>query len=443
MLPRRAAGEEDVGTGSGGPSQLRTLLGRRATSTFFAAGTVMAMNLGSQVALARVLGVGRFGVYIYTFTWMTLLVIPGKLGFDTASITFIPHFSAHNRWGILKGYHRRSTELVTLSSIVVAVITLLVILFAVESGTDLQHAFMVSLLLLPLFALSVVQEAKLRGAKRPVWSQASQFIRPALLTIFVLVWALTDRDLSATQAMFLHVIATAIGLVLGRMMLNRALPGQVKESTAEFETRDWLRTSTPMILISSMVVVMKRCDVVMLGLLSSASAAGIYAVASRASELMIFGLVATNMVANPLISEYHSLGQTAKLQKLVTNVSRISAGTTLVAMALVVFGGRFMLALFGPAFVQARTALLILGAAQVISALSGPVAEVMLMTRHQDEAARTFFFAVLLNVGLNLFLIPRYGINGAAIATGTSTVAWNLLLMVRVKQLVGIRSLAW
>jgi O-antigen/teichoic acid export membrane protein len=86
---------------------------------------------------------------------------------------------------------------------------------------------------------------------------------------------------------------------------------------------------------------------------------------------------------------------------------------------------------------------LILGTAQVINALSGPVAEILLMTGHQKEAARSLFLAVLLNVGLNIILVPRIGINGAAIATATSTVLWSILLIFRVRKLVGIRSFAF
>jgi O-antigen/teichoic acid export membrane protein len=63
------------------------------------------------------------------------------------------------------------------------------------------------------------------------------------------------------------------------------------------------------------------------------------------------------------------------------------------------------------------------------------------MTKHQNDAALILLGAVVLNILLNLILVPSFGMEGAAIATATSTAAWNLAMVVRVKQLLGVRTL--
>jgi O-antigen/teichoic acid export membrane protein len=44
---------------------------------------------------------------------------------------------------------------------------------------------------------------------------------------------------------------------------------------------------------------------------------------------------------------------------------------------------------------------------------------------------------------LNLFLIPLWGITGAAVATATGLVTWNVLLWWAVRKRLGINSLAF
>ncbi len=62
------------------------------------------------------------------------------------------------------------------------------------------------------------------------------------------------------------------------------------------------------------------------------------------------------------------------------------------------------------------------------------------MTGHQDFAARVYGLSALGNVAINLFLIPRYGIAGAAIGTTIAVVATNIALVVIAKRTLGINT---
>jgi len=51
----------------------------------------------------------------------------------------------------------------------------------------------------------------------------------------------------------------------------------------------------------------------------------------------------------------------------------------------------------------------------------------MHMTGHQVRMSLIILVAVVLNIGLNWFLIPLYGIDGAAFASMASVLIWNAL----------------
>jgi O-antigen/teichoic acid export membrane protein len=109
-------------------------------------------------------------------------------------------------------------------------------------------------------------------------------------------------------------------------------------------------------------------------------------------------------------------------------------------MLVTILAGRFLLGLFGPAYVSAYPVLLLLMGAQLVIALSGMLAGYLLtMTRHQDAAAWMIGGAALLNLILTLILTPRFGIIGTASATLLAALARSAALSVYIKRKMGLR----
>ena len=59
------------------------------------------------------------------------------------------------------------------------------------------------------------------------------------------------------------------------------------------------------------------------------------------------------------------------------------------------------------------------------------------MTGNQNIYASILFIGAVLNIVLNLILIPLYGINGAALASMSSLIIWNLSMVLVVKKKLG------
>jgi O-antigen/teichoic acid export membrane protein len=98
---------------------------------------------------------------------------------------------------------------------------------------------------------------------------------------------------------------------------------------------------------------------------------------------------------------------------------------------------------FGAAYAGAAAPLAILASGQLVNATAGPVAALLSMTGHERDVGAVFTMAAIINVLLNIFLIPRFGINGAAAATAVSLAFWNIALFVRVRSRLGISSTAF
>ena len=70
----------------------------------------------------------------------------------------------------------------------------------------------------------------------------------------------------------------------------------------------------------------------------------------------------------------------------------------------------------------------------------GPVGHLMSLTGHGRDSARVYGMAAIVNIVLNLLLIPPLGMEGAAVATATSVVLWNVWLFLLVRRKVGVHS---
>jgi len=148
-------------------------------------------------------------------------------------------------------------------------------------------------------------------------------------------------------------------------------------------------------------------------------------------------------VVAPRFADLWARGEKDRLQRLVTRSAQVVlAFNILVTVAFVLAGRPFFRLVFGLEFDDSYIPLLILLGGQVVSSAAGSVALLLNMTGYERDAATRMAVAATLNIPLNLVLVPTWGIEGAAAATAVSMGAWNVMLWWRVRQRLGINSLA-
>lgn len=409
-------------------------------------GKVLGMGLGFvlQVFMARMLGVDEFGFYMYALAWVSIAMMLALLGYDTAVLRFIARYQAQQDWGKLRGALRHAMQWVLAAGLVATALAFLLIwLLGDRLEPGLAPVMFAAAPLIPLFALSSLRQSALRGYKQVFRAELPDSVfRPLLIMALVAaLWAWQGR-VDATQAMLVQIAAALAAFILGGWWLHRATPAGVHAAVPEYDG-EWVRVALPMLLIAGLHLILKQTDVVMIGTLANARDAGIYAAMVRLSDLAVFGLTAANAITAPMISELYSSGRRAELQRLLTLSSRAVLVFTLAVGAVLVVGGHWIAALFGPEFTSGVGALWILLAAQVVNAATGPVGYLMTMTGHQNAVLVIQGLAAAINVALNWLLIPLYGMAGAAIATATAIVFWNVVMFVYVNRQLGLRSIAF
>ncbi len=416
---------------------------RRLTGAFIVnvLGVVIAFAL--QVLLARVLGVESFGQYIYALTWINLCVLVAKFGLDTAALRYIPEYETQMRWGLLKGFLRRSNQIVMMLSITISIIFVIVVsLMGARIDASFSSVFIIACFLLPLSAYTIVKGAYLQGLKHIVFAQAPQVIlRPLLMVIgIVFVSQFTSVRSSAEVAIILNIIATCLAIIVLLVLSKLAYPREINTSVAEYQTSEWGKVSFSMMFITGFSLILNQADLIMVGAMVSTTDAGIYAAASRVATFMTFGITLVNLIAAPMMSQLYAEGNISKLKIMLSYTAWGSFIFATPLLVICIFFGEEILSLFGSEFVSGAGALAILAMGRWVNALTGASGFLLAMTGHQKQAAYILGANSLINIALNYILIPYYGINGAAIATLITMVSWSLMMLAYGKKYIGINA---
>lgn len=410
-----------------------------------AANRLLALMLA--ILLARTLGTAGYGVYAYAFVLMSLLMVAAEAGVPTLLMREVAASEAREEWGLLRGTLRRAVQFVALTSTTISLLGLLVVWWLADSLTPaVLYTTTLMLIVLPLSAEVKTIAHAIKGLHHVVIGQAvERLMRPALVLSLVgflfLLWPALQKPQFAMTA---QMLAVMVVLVMSCFILRRLIPTSAKTAEPVYNRRDWLRSILPFTLIGGASIINSHTDIIMLGWLSGSEDVGVYRVAVQGATLVVFSLQVANAVLAPQFSRLYAQGEMVKLQHLVTRSAQVILLVAMpVALVFILEGDVIVGWVFGVEFVEAHLPLAILAVGQLLNAGFGSAGFLLNMTGHERIAARILWQTALLNVALNAVLILLYGINGAAIATAISLIAWNFVLYRQVKGKLNITSTAF
>jgi O-antigen/teichoic acid export membrane protein len=167
----------------------------------------------------------------------------------------------------------------------------------------------------------------------------------------------------------------------------------------------------------------------------------LYGVAFKAAFLPLIITPAVNAIFTPMVGNFYGKKDIKSIKRLQLKVSVIVAAFSITMVLFYVVAASYVLAIFGPQYVAARTALLIMALGNVAAALAGPIGfSISMMGRPQYNTVNSLILLIMM-VGLCYYLIPTMGINGAAIAYAVSNGFIGLLCLGEVLWLYRAESL--
>ena len=198
-----------------------------------------------------------------------------------------------------------------------------------------------------------------------------------------------------------------------------------------------LSISTPMLISGSLGVFLGFIDIIILGIFKTSTAVGIYSVAIKLSSIVVLSLATINVIAAPKFAEFWAKGDKQGLLKIARQSTKIIFWISFPILLLMVIFSNYILGFFGHGFRTGELALIMLAFGQFINSISGSVGYILEMTGFQIFTQNIMIASVIMNIIMNLLLVPKYSIDGAAFASMITIIFWNLTMGVKVSSILG------
>jgi len=401
-----------------------TSISRNSAITFLSQIFIFALGLTTSIILARALGPTARGIYALIFLIPAVMLKLGSLGIEAANV----YFTGSKQYEIKDIVSNSFFSSISLG-------LALILLFSGISHFNIFQDFLNSNQINPFYlwlAVLTIPFSLLCGFLRNIFLGKEKIITFNKINIFqsilqliaIIVFLLILRQ-GVFGAVFSYVLAISGGTLFAILLIrkitkiNLSFNRRLFEDSAKYGLKAYFGNLAQFLNY--------RLDMFLVAAFLAPAAVGYYSIAVVIAERLWMLPGAISVVLFPRVSSLKD----AEANSLTPRVARHTFFITFVLALILVFLAKLLIKiLFGSVFLPSVTPLLILlpgiialGGAKTLTAdLSG---------RGKPQFGTYAAFASLaVNVPLNLYLIPEWGISGAAFASSVAYIVATLIVII-------------
>ncbi|MBS3144274.1 flippase [Candidatus Woesearchaeota archaeon] len=399
------------------------------------------LGYGYKIIISRWLGANDFGLFALALAIISLIASIMISGIQLALSRYI-------------AYHREKKDPEKIKRIIGATLQTILItniiagigfwIFATEIAVFFHHPEIASLLkifafLLPFYSTLLTLQKIFEGFQRIELSTAADIVLNGLRILLVGALVLTGMTIEGVSTTYL--IATICTTVVFWIICEKVLTAFTRNifTNNVKEMQNIVSFSWPLMISIIVHIIMTWSDTLLLGFYRTASEVGIYNIATPTANLLTVPAVALTTVFMPLMSNLFAKKETEQMMKLYSTVTKWTFLIALpVILAIILFPQRIINSTAGMGYVEGASVLLLLGIGVFINAIAAPANMILLAMDKTKFMMKNSIIACIISLGLNFYLIPKFGVLGAGIAFLASSLIIALLRMIEIKTLLQI-----
>lgn len=367
----------------------------------------MGLSLIVTSLMARYLGTQNFGLLNYSLAYILIFTTVSKLGIDSIIVNEI--IKKREDTGKLIG---TTICLRLLSSTLSISLIYLIVRYMDPNDYTIQMITFIQSISLLLVVFDTIE----------FWFQSnlqSKYIVISKSIAFTIVSLWRLSLLFFEKSIYYFAVATIIeGLVISLFIVVFYFKFKGPKILFSFITaKDLLSQGFSFFIAGLLIVAYTQIDKIMLGQIMGGTTVGIYAAAMTISSLWVFIPNAIIQSARPVIMISKNENEQYYLKKykqLYCSIIWIGIGAS---VCITLLSKPIILLVYGNEFMESINVLIILIWSRIFS-LIGTTRAIWLTVEDLGRFQVSFVaLGAIVNIGLNLILIPRYGAIGAAIAT--------------------------
>jgi O-antigen/teichoic acid export membrane protein len=357
--------------------------------------------------IARVLGREAMGEYNLTVTFITIFTPAGVWGLNQ----LLPRLIAreHSKAGFILIH----ASLLGGVTSVAATLGLFVTVQVLDYPTALRNLILLGGLSLLLRSESILSEAIIKGMEKMEWIA---FVRlpTTIIRVAVSIWLLSQGHDVASVFIVLIIYQFLVWLTY-LWVFKRTLPRFQWQCDRKFVI-GLLSQSIPFVAIGVFGVTFKQIDSIFLSKLWDTETVGIYSTGALFVQAMYMLAPAVMESLFPGLSRLYVVSR-QRFTMVVSGLLKLVFVSVLpIALALFAFADVIILTAFGAEYNPSITVFQILVLGIVPSYLGRLLFRAILASDNERVMPRVVIVNDLLNISLNILLIPRYGAIGASVA---------------------------
>lgn len=405
------------------------------------AGTTISMLFGflSVVVIARVFSRAEYGVFSLALTILSVLLVIATLGFPNS----LPREVAFYR----EKEPSRIGSLILTALVIVLLTSLAVTLFLVSGSVYIAQVFNEERL---IYALKIVSLALPFSALTGTFVAISQGfgrVREKVYfqnLLYPFLWFSLVGIGVIVKVEFYYVF---VAYVVAQMIAFFALIADVfrlglfKLGSIDLKLgKELVMFSVPLMFTGIAGFVMTWTDTLMVGYYKTSEVVGLYNSATPLAKLLPIFLTSAGFIYPPLATALYAQGKIEELKRVYQVLTKWIFLATLPLFAMMfLFPEATIGFFFGAKYLEASRALQILALGFMFHVLLGLNGLSLVVIKESKFVMYSTLISAVVNVVLNVLLIPTYGIEGAAIATAISYFVTNVLNSFRLYQKTGVQ----
>ena len=383
----------------------------------------------------KTLGIVNYGYYTLGLTIISIGTVFSNMGLNYGVFRFIPIYRGMGDIEKVKGVIYFCGKYLIFCSFIISIIIyfssnyLSVVIF---NKPDLGFFINVLILSLPFTIISMLCSNIFKGFN---------LIKYKVLIddVFVLVLRLIFFgscflfSLGTLWILYSYLITIIMGSLIGVYFSFIIFPELYQKTIRSvYNKKEIISYSFPLFLTSFLAIILNRTDVLMIGYYLPSEQVGIYSLANRFAGIVF--LISTSIIPifSPTIAELLGKGKKKEIKYYFINITKWTLIFTIPAFIIITIFSIDFLNIFGAEFTVGNSVVIILSTSFLFNSVLGLSGQVLSIMGRSKIIFVNSICAGILNIILNIILIPKYGLAGAAIATGISMFLVNIARTIEV-----------
>jgi len=366
--------------------------------------TNLLVGLISSVYVARVLGKEQLGIYSWALGVMAIAMSLAHAGIDNVIIRDVARKKDQSHQYLLSAFLAKA---VTSSISYIAIIAY----FKARQYTGLQLAvgyLLCSTVITEGFNSSC--RAVLTGIERQD-ATATVSVLSNLLRVFLVIM-LVQHGYNILAVAWVTVIVSVLVLAVHVGVIARLVGGSWRPSIGAI--RHLVVTGWTFLATTFFIGIYDRADYIMLDYFKGVGAVGIYGAAYRIIEIIAIMVLSASFALFPIVSRRVESSEDAYGRALQRSMKYITIMGLPLCVGVCLLSKQLMTGLYGSKFAASGPCLALLVWARIGAFTSLPGQQGVIARNAQLSLIAPHAIRAILNVSLNMYLIPRYGPMGAA-----------------------------